>query len=204
MLEAVGYWFNDMAPSAYPRPQKLVGAWDPDERAAVIAYLRAGDVLETYRGASFCRFDCGDQNMGHRDFTDGRFAWPEGLAHYVEQHEVTLPRHFVMHALSGAPKTEPQGRRIDDAPWFAWGKRQGATIALDSWDGLSWTDQRKVLERLHAQLPADHVLFEKQLEVLLGRRATEELILALPDGRLAVVCMRDLSTRVLRGWDDWA
>lgn len=203
MLEAIGYWFNDHAPSAYPRPQRLVGAWDPAQRAAVLAYLRAGDVLETYRGKSFCRFACGERDMGHRDFTDGRFAWPEGLAHYVEAHAVRLPDHFIAHVLANAPRTEPSGRRIDDAPWFAWGKAQGATIELDDWDGLTWADQRKVLDRLHAQLAAGHPLFERQLEVLLGRRATDELIVALPDGRLARVRLGDAATTVFDGWDDW-
>jgi hypothetical protein len=204
MLEAIGYWFNDRAPSAYPRPQRLVGGWDAGERAAVIAYLRAGDVLETYRGKSFCRFLCVEHDMGHRDYTDGRFAWPEGLAHYVEAHAVKLPEHFITHALAGGPRTEPDGRRIDDAPWIAWGKARGAAIELDAWDGLSWADQRKVLERLHARLAPDHVLFEKQLEVLLGRRATEELIVVLPDGRMALVRVTDGETSVFAGWDEWA
>ena len=203
MLEALGYWFNDLAPNAYPRPQRLVGAWDPGLRSKAIAYLRAGEVLETYRGKSFCRFACKVQDMGHRDYTDGRFAWPEGLAHYVEAHDVQLPEAFVAHVFSGAARTEPKGRRIDDEPWLAWATKRGATIELREWDGLSWADQRKVLERLHALLPAEHVLYEKQLEVLLGRRASDELIVALPDGSLARVRLTDGATTQFASWDDW-
>ncbi|MBL0214155.1 MAG: hypothetical protein IPQ07_09730 [Myxococcales bacterium] len=205
MLEAIGYWFNDRAPSPCPRPQRLVGAWDEGERAKVVAYLRAGDVLETYRGSSYCRFACGKPSaeMGHRDLTDGRFAWPEGLPHYVEAHAVRLPEHFVAHALANAPRIAPSGRRIDDEPWFAWGKAAGATIELEGWDSLGWADQRKVLAQLHAQLAADHPLFEKQVEILVGRRATDELICVLPDGRLALVRLTGAATTLFDGWDDW-
>ncbi len=205
MLEAIGYWFNDRAPSPCPRPQRLVGAWNEAERTRVVAYLRAGDVLETYRGMSYCRFACGtpDRQMGHQDYTDGTFAWPEGLPHYVEAHAVRLPEHFVAHALAGAPRIAPVNRRIDDAPWFAWAKQQGATIDLDGWDALGWEDQTKVLTRLHAQLDPEHPLFEQDVEILVGRRATDELVCALEDGRLAIVKLTGAHTRLLAGWDDW-
>lgn len=36
--------------------------------------------------------------MGSCDFTDGVWIWPEGLAHYVEKHDVILPDDFVQHA----------------------------------------------------------------------------------------------------------
>lgn len=206
MLEAVGYWFNDRAPSAYPRPQRLVGPWDPEERARVVSYLRAGDELESYRGTSYCRFACGTPSaeMGSLDLTDGRFAWPEGLAHYVEAHGVQLPAHFVAHALAGAPRTPPAVRRIDDAPWFAWGKARGAAIDLDGWDALSWADQRKVLAQLARALDARHALHGLELEVILGRRATAELIVLVPDGRIAIVHLPDAATTLFASWDDFS
>lgn len=204
MLEAIGYWFNERAPSAYPRPQRLVGAWEPDERAAVLAYLRAGDELEDYRGRSYCRFDCGERQMGHRDLTDGRFAWPEGLAHYVEVHAVRLPDPFVAHVVGGPGKRAVRVRRIDDGPWIAWGRAQGAMVAgLDGWAPLSWEDQRKVLTRLHAQLGPEHPLGAAHVDVLLGRRPTDQLLLGLDDGRLALVTLTGAATRFFSGWDDW-
>jgi len=206
MLEAIGYWFNERAPSGYPRPQRLVGTWDPAERARVAAYLRAGDELEQYRGWSYCRFACGipDRQMGSRDLTDGRFVWPEGLAHYVEAHAVRLPDHFVAHALAGPPRTVPAVHRVDEAAWLAWGKAQGAAIDLAGWDPLSWEDQEKVLDQLHARLTEDHPLFEIELEVMLGRRATGELVCLLPDdGRLAIVHLADAATTLLASWDEW-
>jgi hypothetical protein len=67
-------------------------------------YLRGGEVDAMYKGISYCRFrknGCTPPtNMGSCDLTDGVWIWPEGLAHYVEAHEVWLPDSFVEHALS--------------------------------------------------------------------------------------------------------
>lgn len=205
MLEAVGYWFNDRAPSAYPRPKRLVGAWDPAERSSVVAYLRAGDELESYRGTSYCRFECGtpSDQMGSLDLTDGRFAWPEGLPHYVEAHDVRLPDHFIAHALAGAPRTPPSVRRIDDAPWFAWGKARGAGIDLDGWDALTWADQKKVLAEVMDAVTEGHVLHGREVEIILGRRATKDLLCSLEDGQIAIVRLPQASTTLLASWDEW-
>jgi hypothetical protein len=205
MLEAVGYWFNDRAPSAYPRPQRLVGVWDMVERSRVVAYLRAGDELESYRGTSYCRFECGmpSDQMGSLDLTDGRFAWPEGLVHYVEAHDVRLPDHFIAHALAGAPRTPPSVRRIDDAPWFAWGKARGAGIDLDGWDALTWADQKKVLAEVMDAVTEGHVLHGREVEIILGRRATKDLLCSLEDGQIAIVRLPGASTTLLASWDEW-
>jgi hypothetical protein len=62
----------------------------------LLTYLRQGRELAAWRGLSYCRLQCGidDSEMGHRDFTDGTWVWPEGLVHYVERHRVRLPREF--------------------------------------------------------------------------------------------------------------
>jgi len=39
-------------------------------------------------------------SLGRSDMTDGVYVWPEGLAHYVEHHNVRLPHQFVQHVLS--------------------------------------------------------------------------------------------------------
>jgi hypothetical protein len=42
--------------------------------------------------------------------TDGVYCWPEGLAHYINEHDVRLPAEFVAHVrkshhlLSAAPR----------------------------------------------------------------------------------------------------
>ncbi len=206
MLEAVGYWFNDRAPSAYPRPQRLVGIWDPADRTRVVAYLRAGDELESYRGTSYCRFSCGTPSaeMGSLDLTDGRFAWPEGLAHYVEAHDVRLPEHFIAHALAGGPRSAVSVRRIDDAPWFAWGKARGASIDLDGWDALTWADQEKVLAQVMLAIGVNHALHGHEIEIILGRRATRDLLCSVDDGRIAIVRLPEATATLLASWDDWA
>lgn len=48
-------------------------------------------------GLSPCRL-CGRQT-GAMEYTDGTFVWPEGLAHYVDEHAVRLPKRVVEHAL---------------------------------------------------------------------------------------------------------
>jgi hypothetical protein len=50
-------------------------------------------------GYSHCRFQCGipDSQMGSAEYNDGIWAWPEGLAHYVEMHLIALPDEFLTH-----------------------------------------------------------------------------------------------------------
>lgn len=100
----IGYWRGDNDPD-WPDVRAFVDpVWDAQERDAVIAYLTA-DIWASYRygGESACRL-CGAPN-GSAEPTDGTFRWPEGLAHYVAEHEVRLPPLFVDHALgrSNAP-----------------------------------------------------------------------------------------------------
>lgn len=99
-LQAIGFW-SSFTEAGLPDPARLVGPLEVEaERGQLVAYLRAGTVVETWRGWSDCRFDCGasGQEMGHSDLSDGEWIWPEGLAHYVERHGVALPREFVDHA----------------------------------------------------------------------------------------------------------
>jgi hypothetical protein len=46
-------------------------------------------------GLSPCRF-CGKHN-GSLEYTDHVYIWPEGLAHYLTDHQVRLPDEFVLH-----------------------------------------------------------------------------------------------------------
>jgi hypothetical protein len=76
-------------------PARLIDEGNPPD-PMLVAYLRQGKEFAAWRGLSHCRLECGidDRQMGHRDFTDGTWVWPEGLAHYVEQHLVRLPQEF--------------------------------------------------------------------------------------------------------------
>jgi hypothetical protein len=203
-LEAIGYWFNDLAPSAYPRPQLLLGKWRARERSRVVAYLRGGSTFESYRSGTFCRFACGipSSALGRRDLTDGVWVWPEGLAHYVETHSVRLPDRFVRHALSERrqlPVRFPHREGlIDDASWITWGREQGASLDLSSWQVPSERDRRTIDRQL-----AKHVPWKRRV-ILLARAETREVVLALSQGRLAIVSLgTEPAIRILAGWDAW-
>ena len=125
-LKAIGYWvdfrqedppdpafFNlavkllTRACSSYPSPVDFVDeTWDPVERVIVSRYLRMGRVVAEHFGYSWCRI-CGINDNGTKDLTDGQFVWPEGFAHYLEQHNVRPPQGFVDHVLRQIRKGQP-------------------------------------------------------------------------------------------------
>jgi hypothetical protein len=49
---------------------------------------------------------CGQQN-GSRELGDAFYLWPEGLAHYVTDHDVRLPDEFVVHVASFSASQSP-------------------------------------------------------------------------------------------------
>jgi hypothetical protein len=40
---------------------------------------------------------CGIEHsmMGDSDLTDGIWVWPQGLVHYVDAHQLALPKQFI-------------------------------------------------------------------------------------------------------------
>ena len=91
------WWAEALAQqSRWPDPRLFVDpTWASSERRLVAAYIQRGTLVNQYRGLSPCRF-CGQHN-GSAEITDGVYCWPEGLAHYVNDHEVRLPDEFVTH-----------------------------------------------------------------------------------------------------------
>jgi hypothetical protein len=75
---------------------------------------------------------------GAAELSDGRFLWPEGLAHYVECHGVRPPHEFVAHALASAHSAElrdsahthgPGDVSVDESWWMHQrGSRQGTSF----------------------------------------------------------------------------
>jgi hypothetical protein len=197
-LQAIGFWFNERAPSAYPRPQLLVGNWPRSQRTRVLAYLRAGRVFESYRARSFCRFACGERAMGHRDLSDGVYLWPEGLAHYVEVHAVTLPPHFVQHALADRAILDVEWTRreglVDDTAWLAWARH--ASLDLTGWE----TPARALREHLVAELRAAK---RPRTEILLVHPKTREVAVRLHSGALAITTLIPPFAMRTLTWDDW-
>ncbi|GAA2484689.1 hypothetical protein Ahu01nite_011730 [Winogradskya humida] len=97
----IGYWDGPGVEDELPDVCGFVHAGvDLDVQRAVAAYLRSGTCFVATAGWSVCRL-CGAAN-GTTELTDGKhFVWPEGLAHYVEEHGVVLPEEVVAVALRG-------------------------------------------------------------------------------------------------------
>lgn len=100
MLKLIGYWqepfvFEDEP--AWPHPSIFVTSWPKQfDKAKTISYLQSGNIAMSYKGISQCRF-CKKIN-GSCEMTDGVWAWPDGLAHYVEEHGVVPPTDFLTNA----------------------------------------------------------------------------------------------------------
>jgi hypothetical protein len=123
-LTLIGYWFGPLSPDWPDVRQSVDPDWDGDERRAAIEHLRHGRYFRSFLGLSHCRF-CSCLN-GSGELTDGTYYWPEGLAHYLEKHQVSLPRRFVDHVLLGR-KVRPlvKARDIENAPVYeVWWKGQ--------------------------------------------------------------------------------
>lgn len=114
-LAALAVAARDTIPGYRDQSVRLIGYWGPGcdlpmpvvgscslseaDRARLLAYLQAPThAREGYMGSSRCRC-CGSSNGAHEVF-DGRWVWPDGLAHYVEAHHVALPDDFVEHCLT--------------------------------------------------------------------------------------------------------
>jgi hypothetical protein len=99
-----------------PHPREVVDqSWCPQERACVRAYLQTGLPFACFDGLSYCRFECREGGGGCQEFTDDEWVWPEGLAHYVEQHAIRLPDAFLDTVRSRAgqsPSAEARGARV--------------------------------------------------------------------------------------------
>lgn len=99
-LISLGFWAKGPGDSRYVLPAALVDpAWECDRREKIVRYLRDAPQQAGYMGWSYCRFKCGvpDSRMGDSDLSDGTYYWPQGLFHYVEQHNVRLPSDFIDH-----------------------------------------------------------------------------------------------------------
>jgi hypothetical protein len=121
-LILIGYWRSDQDPS-WPDPAELVDTnWDPTERDVVASYLQTGTVVVTSMGYSPCRL-CGKRDNGSVELTDGVYVWPNGLAHYVAQHSVRLPRQVVDHILGRVAEFEG-GITNYDIDWWKHATRK--------------------------------------------------------------------------------
>lgn len=105
--EKVGFWSSEheLLRDRYahlPHPSAFVDeAWDGGERQAVIAALESPPFpdleVRSFRGLSTCRI-CSISN-GYREYHTNSYRWPEGYLHYVRDHQVKPPQHFIDYLL---------------------------------------------------------------------------------------------------------
>lgn len=108
-LTLVGYWGDSHVATGWPDVHDFVDdRWDSGERLEVGLYLTYGLVARAWMGYSRCRY-------GDLDLTDGIYLWPQGLAHYVIEHNVRLPDQFVQHVRRQEELAD--GVRVDDTWW---------------------------------------------------------------------------------------
>jgi len=115
-LILIGYWSGGDGPNDdWPDARDFIDeSWDEDERIDVGLYLTHGLVARAWMGYSPCRL-CDKQTNGNLELTDGIYIWPEGLAHYVREHQVRLPHEFVAHVRTRRELADEIV--VDDAWW---------------------------------------------------------------------------------------
>jgi hypothetical protein len=139
MVKMIGYWITSFDDRDFIAPQELEGNYPADVVMRVVDYLKGGRLLESYLGLATCRYPrCRHAEfkygIGSREFTDGVWAWPEGLFHYIETHNVTLPAEVIAHAMETpiTPRTYDYSPsryscgRPDDTFWIDWCRKHGS------------------------------------------------------------------------------
>lgn len=134
-LWVLGFWIDKRERNGLPDPRRFVDPEWKEDREKIARYLRSGVVAAQYVGYSYCRFECGipEDQMGDAELSDGVWVWPQGLAHYIEKHQVTLPPEFIEHVKAGGyevkcPLTidDLQSLDFDADCWRSWAKdKQG-------------------------------------------------------------------------------
>lgn len=118
-LIGIGYWHNDYQ-TDLPDPGRFVDeSWSENDRELISRYLRSAYTMPyAAGGVSWCRFRCGNVNLGAQEFTDGKYIWPEGLPHYIDEHKVRLPQEVIDYMLSNK-NIEPVKDNFEiDTTWW--------------------------------------------------------------------------------------
>ncbi|MBU6951963.1 hypothetical protein [Hahella sp. HN01] len=109
-LNEIGFWSNNYENGV--TPSFLCGDIGSDKEG-IISYLKNAARCDGWLGYARCRFECEYSEsgpLGAAELTDGKWYWPEGLAHYVEAHNLLLPPQFLEHIRSlnyKVPELEP-------------------------------------------------------------------------------------------------
>ena len=116
---------NAINPTFWENLSKYSSSLDGLTKDSVVKYLEKGIVCASYMGSSSCRI-CNKSNGSH-EMTDFTYIWPEGLAHYVEEHDVCLPISFLQHI------------KINMFPW----RSIDATFDVEE-----WVDEMNLIEKM--------------------------------------------------------
>lgn len=149
-LKLIGYW-GERPGDRLPNPKLFVdwSLWTAEFRRAVCEHLSSGKEVIDELGLSFCRFHCGISNrqLGTRELSDGVWAWPEGLRHYVEVHGVILPEEFADHVASavGFEDVDLENIQISTVAWRKWADEHQSSISR--WKRFSVGGIREILRR---------------------------------------------------------
>ncbi len=99
-IRLIGYWKSAFE-MALPHPINFVDSeWNQKEKNDVIKHLKKSQFLPSVSaGHSYCRL-CNKKDNGNREKSDGKFVWPEGFLHYVEEHNVKPPKEFIDNCIN--------------------------------------------------------------------------------------------------------
>jgi len=172
-------------------------------------------MIRWFAGTSWCRFRCkgfGARGVGNTELSDGRFIWPSGLVHYVEQHLVRLPDEFVRSVSlpPGPIPADPADFTVDTSWWCSQrgfggtatthltpaplGSLYGATASVQLVPQLL-TEVRKCAATQARSLPEIRAIFQRGGRLLLLSDVHEadvgELRAALADLGLPTVFVPD-------------
>jgi hypothetical protein len=99
----IGYWKSEYEPHLPSVEIFVDSTWDHEEKVKIFNYLTNGKVKDMWKGPSFCRI-CNCLN-GTTCLSDGVYTWPQGYAHYIANHNVKPPQHFIDHVNSVITKS---------------------------------------------------------------------------------------------------
>lgn len=203
-LNLIGYWASteegqDESPE-WPDPRDLIGMWDSADRRSVIKYLSSGIAFRRYLGYAGCRI-C-NAMLGSDELTDGTWAWPRNLEHYVEVHDVQLPRDFIESARTANWSMLASLRAEFASPelWIEGGRARtpvdptrGCAVILkpDAW--LNWA-----AATIPARPAADAITFDEAM-ALCARLSHRQWKACIEErfGRWRVICTTGLEENLM-------
>jgi len=145
--DGAGRPFKEEEESLFIHPRHRVDpGWEMEDRARIVQYLFDAPAVAFSRGMSYCRFGCGWNGSAER--SDGVWVWPEGLAHYVQSHDVRLPDDLISHVRRRGFRPSAGGGRtgagagLSSAYWRYWCLLQLGRSRGPGWpQGSRWAVQ---------------------------------------------------------------